>query len=127
MAKRKTILGIPKCGQPTSCAPSAPLGCSHSTIWRDVFLPRNSTCGSAKVEDLCKFWWRTDNSSPDSIYIHAERLEDRTYHRVWPRPIRGHTCRRIGMRNRFGVAKLFWIYDVNPTLHPPGCSAAEPR
>ena len=28
MAKRKTILGIPKCGQPTSCAPSAPLGCS---------------------------------------------------------------------------------------------------
>lgn len=28
MAKRKTILGIPKCGQPTSCAPYAPLGCS---------------------------------------------------------------------------------------------------
>ena len=28
MAKRKTILGITKCGQPTSCAPYAPLGCS---------------------------------------------------------------------------------------------------
>ena len=30
MAKRKTILGIPKCGQPTSCAPYAPPGCSVS-------------------------------------------------------------------------------------------------
>lgn len=30
MAKRKTILGIPKCGQATSCAPYAPLGCSKS-------------------------------------------------------------------------------------------------
>jgi len=28
MAKRKTILGIPKHGQPTSCAPYAPLDCS---------------------------------------------------------------------------------------------------
>ncbi|MDD5485971.1 MAG: hypothetical protein PHW65_00190 [Dehalococcoidales bacterium] len=28
MAKRKTILGIHKCGQQTSCAPYAPLGCS---------------------------------------------------------------------------------------------------
>ena len=30
MAKRKTILGIPKCGQEASCAPYAPLGCSAS-------------------------------------------------------------------------------------------------
>ena len=28
MAKRKTILGIPKRGQATTCALSAPLGCS---------------------------------------------------------------------------------------------------
>ena len=37
MAKRKTILGIPKWGQPTSCAPYAPLGCSALELLCEVY------------------------------------------------------------------------------------------
>lgn len=37
MAKRKTILGIPKCGQPTSCAPYAPPCCSALELLCEVY------------------------------------------------------------------------------------------
>ena len=80
---------------------------------RSVFNPRNSTCGSARVKDLSVHWWFTDNSDPASIYIHACRWKDRTYHRVWPRLISGYTCKRIAMRNYIHGARLFWLYDAN--------------
>jgi len=85
----------------------------NKTIWRAVFNPRNSVCGSCKLEKLSHWWW-TDNSF-DSLYIHAQRWEDRTYHRVYPRFIRGYICKRIGMRNRLCGEKLFWIYDETKT------------
>ena len=83
-------------------------------IRRAVFNPRNSTCGSASVEDLSASWWWTDNSDTDSLYIHACRCSDRTYHRVWPRRIQGYTCKRLEMKNRIHGGVLFWLYDANP-------------
>ena len=88
----------------------------NSILRRDVFNPRNSTCGSAPIADLSSHWWWTDNSDPESLYIHACRWSDRTYHRVWPRPIPGYTCKRIEMKNRMHGAKLFWLYDANKAL-----------
>ena len=88
-----------------------------SPIRRVVFNPRNSTCGSARVEDLWRYWWWTDNSDPDGIYIHACRWSDRTYHRVCPRPMTGYTCKRLEMKNRMDGAKLFWLYDANAQGH----------
>ena len=85
----------------------------NSILRRDVFNPRNSSCGSAPISDLSSHWWWTDNSDPDSLYIHACRWSDRTYHRVWPRKIPGYTCKRIEMKNRMHGAKLFWLYDAN--------------
>ena len=82
-------------------------------IRRAVFNSHNSTCGSARIEDLSAHWWWTDHSDPDSLYIHACRWSDRTYHRVWPRPITGYVCKRLEMKNRPGGAKLFWLYDAN--------------
>jgi len=84
-----------------------------SPIRRAVFNPRNSTCGSARMDELSAYWWWTDNSNPNSLYIHACRWSDRTYHRVWPRSITGYTCKRIEMQNRLYGAKLFWLYDAN--------------
>ena len=86
-----------------------------SPIRRAVFNPRNSTCGSARVEDLSAYWW-TDNSDPDSLYIHACRWSDRTYHRVWPRPIPGYTCKRLEMKNRIYGGVPFWLYDANDKM-----------
>lgn len=94
-----------------------------SPIRRAVFNPRNSKCGSAPIADLSAHWWWTDNSDAASIYIHACRWSDRTYHRVWPRPIPGYTCNRLEMKNRMKGAKLFWLYDANGVLtssQPPG-------
>ena len=53
MAKRKTILGIPKCGQPTSCAPSAPLGCSALRLggMQSLRIEKGCTpCGEYKCQ-----------------------------------------------------------------------------
>ena len=44
MSKRKTILGIPKCGQPTTCAPYAPPGCSN---------PSSSDVTRNEIEVVC--------------------------------------------------------------------------
>ena len=89
----------------------------NSILRRAVFNARNSTCGSARVADLSSHWWWTDNSAPGSLYIHACRWSDRTYHRVWPRPIPGYRCKRIEMMNRMHGAKLFWLYDENARHH----------
>jgi hypothetical protein len=103
----------------------------NSILRRNVFNPRNSSCGSAPIADLSSHWWWTDNSDPDSLYIHACRWSDRTYHRVWPRPIPGYTCKRIEMKNRVHGAKLFWLYDANrgtpPTERAPGQNAPARR
>jgi hypothetical protein len=85
---------------------------TKKTIWRAIFNPCNSCCGSEAVKNLSHFWWWTDNSF-ESLHIHACRWEDRTYHRVYPRNIHGYTCRRIGMKNRLSGERLFWIYDEN--------------
>lgn len=82
-------------------------------VRRAVFNPRNSTCGSARAEDLCSYRWWTDNSDPDCLYIHACRWSDRTYHRVWPRPMPGYTCKRIEMQNRIHDGVLCWVYDAD--------------
>ena len=101
----------------------------NSILRRNVFNPRNSSCGSAPIADLSSHWWWTDNSDPDSLYIHACRWSDRTYHRVWPRPIPGYTCKRIEMKNRVHGAKLFWLYDANrgtpPTERAPARNALD--
>ena len=87
-----------------------------SVLRRGVFSERNSTCGSARVDDLCSCGWWTDNSDPASLYIHV-RKADGTVHRVWPRHIPGYTCKRVGMQGRMHVAKLVWLYDANAEAH----------
>lgn len=88
----------------------------RTLIRRAVFKPCNSRCTTASVEELAESWWFTDNSDPESIYIHACRWSDRTYHRVWPRKIHGYTCRRLEMKNRVHGGMLFWLYDANKQL-----------
>ena len=82
-------------------------------IRRNVFNPRNSMCGSARIRELSPYWWWTDNSDPATLCIYALRWSDRTYHRVGPRQIPGYTCKRIEMRNQMYGTKLFWICDAN--------------
>ena len=79
-----------------------------SIIRRAVFSPRNSVCGSTRVRELSKQKWWTDNSDPASLYIHACHQSDKTYHRVWPRPIPGYVCKRLEMK--WGT--LIWMYDA---------------
>jgi hypothetical protein len=80
----------------------------NSILRRAVFSRRNSTCGSARIEELSVRRWWTDNSIPESLYIHACRYRDKTYHRILPRTIPGYTCKRLEMSG----AKLFWLYDA---------------
>lgn len=104
----------------------------NAILRRAVFNQRNSTCGSARVMDLSQHWWWTDNSDAiNSLYIHACRWSDRTYHRVWPRPIPGYACKRLEMKNRMYGAKLFWLYDANVAVRrdtpSPQVAGSEPR
>lgn len=78
---------------------------------RRVDNPRNSMCGVP----LSELDW--GNWSQDLGYLHVRRwsAEDGdTFHRVYPRAIRGHTHARLCVEN----GALYWLHDANNVIRP---------
>jgi hypothetical protein len=71
--------------------------------WRRVNSPRNSECGSARLQDLDWSNWWTDTSAGQH-YLHVAHRDGETFHRVYCR-LGGPA--RIGMRNGL----LYWLLD----------------
>jgi hypothetical protein len=86
---------------------------------RRVFSRRGSVCGSADIASLSWGDWHTDTSRMDSVggcvYIHARRLCDDTWHRVFPRNIQGHECKRLALVS--GIPH--WLYDPLKPVETP--------
>jgi len=82
---------------------------THQISSRKVALPRNSLCSTARLADLDWSNWFTDDG-----YLHVRRAHpkldgphDETWHRVFPRPLRGYRCDRLSFKS----GKLHWLYD----------------
>lgn len=85
------------------------------TLKRRISSPANSECDSARLSVLDWTNWSEDRSF-DSFYLHVRRinLEDgmeETWHRVYPKPIAGYTCKQLGVYD----GTPFWHYHVTKT------------
>ena len=80
-------------------------------IRRAVENPRNSSCGSARIDRLDFSSWWTDNSGDSGIYLHVPHRPVMglagTVHRVCPRDIKGYRCCRLEQTR----TRLYWLYD----------------
>jgi len=72
--------------------------------WRRINSPRNSVCGSARLDSLDWSNWWSDGWGPNVTHIHVARPEDETYHRVY---CRQSANVRVGMKR----GELCWIID----------------
>lgn len=70
-----------------------------------VKSPRNSTCGSAHLNDLDWWNWFTDMGGAE-IYLHVAGPDD-TWHRVLCK----HAARAESVRLRFSDGVLYWLVD----------------
>lgn len=70
----------------------------------------NSESDSASLADLdWDNWW--EDRSFGSFYLHVRKIDardhnDETWHRVYPKPVRGHTCTGLAAFN----GTLFWMH-----------------
>jgi hypothetical protein len=73
--------------------------------WRAVVNARNSECASRSLSALdWDNWWQDDG------YIHVRAFtpdEGETWHRVYPRPLKGFVCTRVGVME----GQLRWLFD----------------
>ena len=74
----------------------------------------HSTCGSASIGCLDWRSWYLDSGFGDGCYLHVRHLskyDGVTYHRVYPRKVRGRVCHRIAMLR----GRLYWLHDLPNT------------
>jgi len=74
----------------------------------------HSTCGSASIGCLDWRSWYLDSGFGDGCYLHVRHLskyDGVTYHRVYPRKVRGRVCHRIAMLK----GRLYWLHDLPNT------------
>ena len=72
-------------------------------IRRSVRSPRNSYCGSARLEELdWSIWWT--GTAGGQHYLHVQHKDGETIHRVF---CRLHECPRLEMWG----GKLMWLID----------------
>lgn len=76
----------------------------NQVSWRRVNSPRNSECGSARLQDLDWSNWWTDTSAGDH-YLHVASLDGETRHRVYCRV--STTAARLGQR----AGVLYWLVE----------------
>lgn len=74
--------------------------------------PKNSVCSTAALAELDWDNWFMDNGplGGDSIYIHVRRfshVEGETWHRVFPRRVKGRIVERLGIY----YGNLVWLHD----------------
>lgn len=76
-----------------------------SPLKRRIKSTRNSEPSTAHFDELdWTNWWQ------DHGYIHVRKynlLEDETWHRVYPREIKGYTCIRVAVYDNI----LYWLHD----------------